>query len=326
MQALYITAARTPVILSLGMLFGLGINWFLGALVAVHAESLTRSPDGPRSRAEPGCPCSRSPSCGTIRPTPAQGIYLDQRARFHIDAPAFPHAENPGSPPVQPDGSRCRSTWLGLSSYPTYLFHGPIIMLVGSAILRWGLIRTGERRGPSFRSRASRVGVALGLLPSGRSWPGERHAPSVEGPLNRARRERRPASVIEHPGINGKENSAMNRVRSRFTNFGPYHLARLRALAERLAALGRTAHRLRGRPGPSGSIPGRPPAARRAVRVGDALPRPRLETIPRRGLRPGDASGPRPRPARRRGDRRLLPARVDGRARLGAARRDGRRS
>ena len=28
----------------------------------------------------------------------------------------------------------------GLASYPTYLFHGPIVMLVGSAILRWHLI------------------------------------------------------------------------------------------------------------------------------------------------------------------------------------------
>jgi peptidoglycan/LPS O-acetylase OafA/YrhL len=29
---------------------------------------------------------------------------------------------------------------LGLASYPTYLFHGPIVMLTGSAILRWQLI------------------------------------------------------------------------------------------------------------------------------------------------------------------------------------------
>jgi peptidoglycan/LPS O-acetylase OafA/YrhL len=29
---------------------------------------------------------------------------------------------------------------LGLSSYPTYLFHGPIVMLTGSVLMRWRLV------------------------------------------------------------------------------------------------------------------------------------------------------------------------------------------
>ena len=32
---------------------------------------------------------------------------------------------------------------LGLASYPTYLFHGPVMMAVGSVIIRWDSRSTG---------------------------------------------------------------------------------------------------------------------------------------------------------------------------------------
>ena len=106
-----------------------------------------------------------------------------------------------------------------------------------------------------------------------------------------------------------------------FTNFGPYHLARLRALALRLADRGDRllAYEVAGT---QRLYPWRTSRDRRAVRLGDALPRPRAGVPSARRRVRGNPAGPGPRPPRRRGDRRLLAARVV--AALGWARRDGR--
>ena len=60
-----------------------------------------------------------------------------------------------------------------------------------------------------------------------------------------------------------------------FTNFGPYHLARLRALAARLRRERRSPDRLRDRPAASGLYPWQTAAAGRAVRLDHPVPRPR---------------------------------------------------
>ena len=106
-----------------------------------------------------------------------------------------------------------------------------------------------------------------------------------------------------------------------FTNFGPYHLARLRAPGRPPARARRPADRLRGRPATSGPIPGSAGGATSRSTGSPCSP-----TGPWRRSRPADCAeamrrGARPRPARRRGDRRLRPARVDGRGPLGPAAR-----
>ena len=76
-----------------------------------------------------------------------------------------------------------------------------------------------------------------------------------------------------------------------FTNFGPYHLARLRALAAQLARARRPVDRLRGRRQRADCIPGAEPR-RRAVRVDHALSRPCARNDHRGRLPPGDARQP----------------------------------
>ena len=128
---------------------------------------------------------------------------------------------------------------LGLASYPTYLFHGPLLLLVGSAILRWRLVDdwritwlilvvVGISAGITLgymaeRPIMNRRAAFLGRLRSRQSQPVRRE---VKVPV-----PGRAAMSIE-PGV------GCMTVAICFTNFGPYHLARLRALATRLAAAG----------------------------------------------------------------------------------------
>ena len=105
-----------------------------------------------------------------------------------------------------------------------------------------------------------------------------------------------------------------------FTNFGPYHLARLRALAARLRERGDCliAYEV------AGSERTYPWQRRRQDEPFDWItlfPDRDLETLQPGRLRRGHGPGARPRSARCRGDRRLRPARVDGRGPLGPAKR-----
>jgi peptidoglycan/LPS O-acetylase OafA/YrhL len=53
---------------------------------------------------------------------------------------------------------------LGLASYPTYLFHGPLLLLVGSAILRWKLVSDWRLTWLILVSVGISTGIALGYL------------------------------------------------------------------------------------------------------------------------------------------------------------------
>ncbi|MBV8266574.1 MAG: acyltransferase [Planctomycetaceae bacterium] len=164
MQTLYVTTARTPVILSLGMLSGLGINWFLGTLVAAHAESLKRSPTA-RVASRAWLPLLAVAVWWNYQgKLPQQGVFLISGLAFTLMLIRFLNAEGPGLPPVKPRWLEMSITWLGLSSYPTYLFHGPILMLVGSAILRWGLIPDWRATWAVLSVSGISWGIALGLL------------------------------------------------------------------------------------------------------------------------------------------------------------------
>jgi peptidoglycan/LPS O-acetylase OafA/YrhL len=140
MQVLYYTVAHTPFVLSMGMLFGLGINWFLGVMVAISGPALVRSGLF-RQLARLWVPLlalavlwrldARLPSAGTFLLSGVAFALL--MVRFLQDGDS---GRSAAPLPWVPRGIGC----LGMSSYPTYLFHGPILMLVGSVIMRWGLI------------------------------------------------------------------------------------------------------------------------------------------------------------------------------------------
>lgn len=140
MQALYATVAHSPYVLSLGLLFGLGINWFLGALVASHAAELVRF------RAVRVVSRAWLPLLAAVIYAREEGIMPNQ-ALFLLSGLAFAlmlvrfHAASSMKPRVAlPPRVASVVHVLGLASYPTYLFHTQIQMLLGSAILRWGLI------------------------------------------------------------------------------------------------------------------------------------------------------------------------------------------
>lgn len=140
MQALYVTVARTPYVNGAGMLLGLGSLWFLGALVAVHGRAWIERPWVRASaRAWPAVLAAafawkifRLPSPGIS--LMISGLAFALMLLSFLDGPA-------AEPPV--GAGRWRSgvvTTLGLSSYPMYLFHGPLLMLVGSWVMRTGAV------------------------------------------------------------------------------------------------------------------------------------------------------------------------------------------
>lgn len=166
LQAAYSLGMKSPLTLQAGMLFGLGTNWFLGALTARHREALV----GNRAvtaaaRAWPVLLLAAIAvhASGWVRPgivfVGCGPVFALMLVRFLDGSRDVDRKLREGSPTV---AALCR--WMGLSSYPTYLFHGPILILIGTAINRWSLT---ENRGLIWLVSsviAVACGVALGFL------------------------------------------------------------------------------------------------------------------------------------------------------------------
>jgi peptidoglycan/LPS O-acetylase OafA/YrhL len=69
-----------------------------------------------------------------------QVVYLVLGAAFTLMLTRFVVTDRSGGEATDRGSLGAAIHLLGLSSYPTYLFHGPIVMLVGSTILRWNLV------------------------------------------------------------------------------------------------------------------------------------------------------------------------------------------
>jgi peptidoglycan/LPS O-acetylase OafA/YrhL len=140
MQVLYLTVARTPVVLSTGLLFGLGINWFMGVLVAVHGRSLVKS-RAVRSASRCWFLILMSLPYLHVRwAMPNQAAFLASGVAFSMMLLRFLAADPADRRAPTPRWIASTAHVLGLASYPTYLFHCPVIMLIGSAALRWGIL------------------------------------------------------------------------------------------------------------------------------------------------------------------------------------------
>lgn len=135
-QTLHLTVARNAVVSSVGHLFGLGINWFLGVLVAVHAKALARSRMA-QVIARAWLPILIATMSGRYAGVlPIQAMYLISGVAFALLLVRLLENTEAG---LRAEWAERAAGWMGLASYPTYLFHGPLIILIGSAVIRGGL-------------------------------------------------------------------------------------------------------------------------------------------------------------------------------------------
>jgi peptidoglycan/LPS O-acetylase OafA/YrhL len=136
----YRLGLKSPAIASTAMLFGLGINWFLGALIAAHRDRVAR--DARLQLVARSWPLILAASVG-LRCTYRVGIefiLMGSGLAFTLMLIRFLGADRARAARVDAEslGPRMRTivAGLGLASYPTYLFHGPMIMAIGSLMIR----------------------------------------------------------------------------------------------------------------------------------------------------------------------------------------------
>jgi peptidoglycan/LPS O-acetylase OafA/YrhL len=138
MQVIYRGGFHSHVVLSTGLLFGLGSNWFLGALVAEYGKTAVQRPA-----------VRLAARCWPLLLAATMGIWFTQALRLefiylcsgvvfafmllHFQAQEMEH---PSAAKRRP---RPWTILCGLASYPTYLFHAQILLIMGSAILQGNL-------------------------------------------------------------------------------------------------------------------------------------------------------------------------------------------
>jgi peptidoglycan/LPS O-acetylase OafA/YrhL len=150
---------------STGLLFGLGIIWFLGALVAENRAAIR----GSRRAARIGAAWPAVVAAGIlVRCSMAvhiQVVYLVLGVGFTLMLVRFLAVDRPARGPA-PDRGAAGAVirGLGLASYPTYLFHGPIIMLAGAAVARAGLLIDWRLTWAALTAAGIGTGVVLGYL------------------------------------------------------------------------------------------------------------------------------------------------------------------
>ncbi|MDR3620376.1 MAG: acyltransferase [Paludisphaera borealis] len=130
-QILIRTSLNSPVVIRASMLFGLGTIWFLGAIVADYAPRLPLAPIARRASA-----------CWPLILVLAmvmwygqwgqqRNVYLTSGFAFTLMLIRFIVQEHDAGPAPK-RRPRPYTEALGLASYPTYLFHGPILQGLGA--------------------------------------------------------------------------------------------------------------------------------------------------------------------------------------------------
>jgi peptidoglycan/LPS O-acetylase OafA/YrhL len=167
LQLLYVAGFRLPLIRGTGLLFGLGTNWFVGALVAIYRNELAQNRwTAALSRTWPIWLISAMAMLFSQR-VRMEAVFMTAGAAFALLLVRFLAIDAAGATSRTPRltrGLRRISGGLGLSSYPTYLFHGPILMLLGSLILRVAPGASWWSIWASTTVVAILAGIALGYL------------------------------------------------------------------------------------------------------------------------------------------------------------------
>ena len=140
MQGLYLSGTKHPVVLRVGLLFGLGINWFLGALVAAHGDAWVKSPAVRRVRRFWPVIFLGAVGLNVWDRCPDQVLYLVLGVAFALMmvrflARAYEQSLFGNDAGLTPSRKRLAEV-VGLASYPTYLFHAPILLTLVS-VLAW---------------------------------------------------------------------------------------------------------------------------------------------------------------------------------------------
>ncbi|MDG3007596.1 acyltransferase family protein [Paludisphaera mucosa] len=162
LEAAYFGWFRTdPIVRSLGLLFGLGTIWFQGAFVAVYRPWLRRSAAARRVSAAWPLVLLLAVGLWYSHAVHIQVLYLVLGAAFTMMLARFVALDRSDAP--APDRGRVGAAIraLGLASYPTYLFHGPFIMWLGSLMTRTGWMSGDWRVTWIFLSVA---GIGSGLI------------------------------------------------------------------------------------------------------------------------------------------------------------------
>lgn len=134
-QTLYVTIGRNPFVYKTGMLMGLGMLWFMGALVAIHGKEWVKNAWVVRGTAVWPVVLAVAIVWKTLNLTP-HGLYLISGLAFTLMLLRM-IAKSPEKAPANAGRLRTEGIALmGLASYPLYLFHGPVQMLVGSWLMR----------------------------------------------------------------------------------------------------------------------------------------------------------------------------------------------
>jgi len=139
LQIAYRGGLRTPAVLGTGLLFGLGVNWFLGALVAAFQSSLPRSPLLRKVAAAWPLVFALSMAIWCAQSVHQEFVFMTSGLAFTLMLIHFIIQEH-DAPPASPRPARRWVELLGLSSYPMYLFHGPVLLLVGAVVKETGAV------------------------------------------------------------------------------------------------------------------------------------------------------------------------------------------
>ena len=165
LDVVYFAGWRSGVVRSPGLLFGLGFIWFQGVLVAEYRETLRGSWIAAAGSRFWPLVLALAMVLWLSRRVHLQVVYLVLGAAFTLMLIRFVAADA-SARATAPRRDR-QAAWirmLGLSSYPTYLFHGPIVMLVGSILTRFGLTSDWRITWLVLASIGISSGITLGYL------------------------------------------------------------------------------------------------------------------------------------------------------------------
>ena len=191
LQIVYLAGYQAAWVIRVGLLFGLGINWFLGVLVAVERDRIRRSA-WVQGFARLWPVVLGSAVVGYHFGLPIQGAYMVSGVAFTGLMIRMTASGRSEVAVEEPGWATAAVGFLGLMSYPTYLFHAPWQSLA-TVLLPWmGWDADWRITWMVLTASSLALGAAIG-------WCVERPIMRWRGDLLARLRARRPAPRSEPP-------------------------------------------------------------------------------------------------------------------------------